>query len=231
MEAFIAQYADAGADWVKFQSYQVKTLRSGDPQRDWLAQAELSDEDHWFLKETCARYGTKFLTTVFHRSRVPFLASLGLEAIKIGSGEAGECGLIRDVDAAFSRVLVSCGLSGACADYIQRMNLANWELLECMSRYPSHPCFAKRRYLSRSEVVGMDEGPNLYGWSDHCVGLDGCEIALSCGASIIEKHVSLPEQKREKRSWEATVEEFRELRQFADDDPAKYLGRWQYDGD
>ena len=53
-----------------------------------VEKTELSDKDHRDLVKTCASRGLTFLTTVFHEDRVPFLSDLGLEAIKIGSGEA-----------------------------------------------------------------------------------------------------------------------------------------------
>src|SRR5262245_11005962 len=213
-KAFIWQYAATGADWVKFQSYQVKTLRPNDPQREWLAKAELSDDAHHILKAECERAGVKFLTTVFHHSRVPFLAGLGLERIKIGSGEARDQALRGAVMTHFSSAFISDGMRhfprlwwGHC--------FAIW--LRCESRYPHPSAFANAHY-------DHDEP----GYSDHSVGIEGPMIAISCGATVIEKHVSLPEKKRERRSWEATVQEFKELRALADDDPHKYLGRWQH---
>jgi sialic acid synthase SpsE len=224
MDAFIATYAEAGADWIKFQSYQVRTLRPDDPQRAWLAQAELSDEDHWFLKETCEKYGTKFLTTVFHASRVPFLHSLGLEAIKIGSGEAGEVELFRAACHAFPRVLLSLGAGPpdftppyeTVGGHIRDVSLV--QKLRCVSRYPADDWMCEQWPYSG----------NVVGWSDHCVGIHVCKRAIFKGASVIEKHVSLLNQKRERRAFEATVADFKELRAFADDDPQKYVGRWQH---
>ena len=223
-KAFIYAYAEAGADWVKFQSYQVATLRPDDPQREWLAKAELSDEAHYILKETCEKAGTKFLTTVFHHSRVPFLMGLGLDTLKIGSGEAGEKTLAETLLMhGLSRVIVSCGLYPPARHAIgwawahQRIETrpSRIDSLHCVSRYPAPVHMADSDYRT------------YQGWSDHCVGLDGCTLAYLKGANILEKHVSLPEQTREKRSFEATVAEFRALRAFVDDDPKRYVGRWQ----
>ena len=82
---FIHAFAEAGADWIKFQTTRVKHLRPDDPQYEWFTKAELSDQAHVELKAECEQAGVKFLTTVYHADEVPFLASLGLEAIKIGS--------------------------------------------------------------------------------------------------------------------------------------------------
>src|SRR5215831_3349703 len=84
---FIKRAADAGADFVKFQSWRASTVRGGaaDPQYDWFVKAELSDADHHVLIEECDRHGIRFLTTCFDIGRVEFLASLGMPAIKVGS--------------------------------------------------------------------------------------------------------------------------------------------------
>lgn len=217
-KAFIWQCAEAGADWVKFQSYQATTLRPTDPQRAWLAQAELSDDAHYMLRDECRRAGAKFLTTAFHASRVPFLAKLGMPAIKIGSGEAGEADLFKATGQYPWRRFVSAGLQ----------NMRSWvesrcERFRCVSRYPAPAnsvlCFQPFGAVSDGRYVG---------WSDHCVGINDCELAILRGARLIEKHVALREQKRERRPWEATIEELKLLRQFADEDPQQYIGRWQY---
>src|SRR5882724_8764760 len=103
----IQRCVEAGAHWVKFQSFQVKHLRPGDPQADWLKQSELSDDAHHELIAACQEAGVKFLSTVFTADRVPFLASLGLEAIKIGAAEASEAQLVDDCIQAFTFKFIS----------------------------------------------------------------------------------------------------------------------------
>lgn len=213
---FIKRYAEAGADWVKFQSYQTSTLDPSDPQYTWLQQAELHDDQHRELKELCEREGCKFLTTVFHPSRVPFLKTLGLDAIKIGSGEAMIPPLLAAVEH-FQRVLVSTGLIGRAKVWGRP-----FEGLVCVSRYPAPTAWA-------AHLATMPYGAGLTGYSDHCFSIDVCMSAICAGATVIEKHVSLPKQLRPSQSWEATVQEFKQLRAFADDEgPAKFQGRWQW---
>jgi N,N'-diacetyllegionaminate synthase len=210
---FIWRFAAAGADFVKFQTTRVKHLRPDDPQYDWFRRAELSDEAHHELKEECAKASVRFLTTVYHADDVPFVASLGLEAIKIGSGEARERTLSAAVNNEFRlrRVFVSDGIH-------QPAGMPWWrdaEFFRCFSRYPHPSALATASYqIAR-------------GYSDHSYGNDGCEIAIACGARIIEKHVCLPNQARDLKPYEATAYEFKQLRAFADDDPTRFLGRWQ----
>jgi sialic acid synthase SpsE len=204
------------ADFLKFQYTRVAHLRKDDPQYEWFTRAEMSDADFTALRDECLAAGTKLLLTVFNAADVPFVASLGLEAVKIGSGEAySEAALVQAVDRYQWRVIMSEGLGYSLGRAHER--------LACVTRYPApHGCVPST--FRRDSLDGFD------GWSDHCRGLDSCQLALLRGATIIEKHVCLPHQARPVQPWEATVEEFTALRAFADDDPAaKYLGRWQAD--
>ena len=97
--------AEAGADYVKFQTfsadklvtktakqaeYQKKNLQSGenDSQYTMLKKLELSREAHYELIKTCKYYGIRFLSTAFDNDNLVFLMKdLDLDYIKIPSGE------------------------------------------------------------------------------------------------------------------------------------------------
>jgi N,N'-diacetyllegionaminate synthase len=226
---FIQRFAEAGADWIKFQSYQVKTLRPDDPQRDWLAQAELSDDAHYELKAECERVGVKFLTTVFHHSRVPFLKSLGSEAIKIGSGEAVDEELATTVlHAEFRRVFVSYGLRDMSGEYEGMWPGTRITRFWTTSLYPTPP--------ERCELLHI--GEFWQGYSDHTVGVEVPKAAIAKGADVVEVHVTIPGARQ--MAWDKTVEQFRDLRAYAefidtitrpsvsDFALSAFLGRWQH---
>lgn len=214
---FIWRFAEAGADWIKFQHTRVKHLRPDDQQYAWFQQAELSDEQFAELKAECERAGVKFLTTVFNHQDVPAVRAL-TDTVKIGSGEAKEVDLaFAIVKHGFTRAIVGCGLTEAdrTAIYGHALRL---DFLACVTRYPCPvvACLLDGRY-----------GHRYHGWSDHCVGLDACRMAIMQGARIIEKHVKLHNQARPGRPFEATAHAFKQLRAFADEDPQRFLGRWQ----
>ena len=217
---FIKRFAAAGADWVKFQTTRVAHLNPVDPQYTWFMRAELSDDAHAELKACCEAEGTKFLTTVYNAAEVPMLKALGLRAIKIGSGEAGEPLLAKAVRQNFDRILVSTGLSNPFNGESPFYGCYGVQWLHCVTHYPCPPWLAVPK-------KGYSRG--FRGWSDHCVGLDGCRYALIAGAQIIEKHVQLGGQARPAKDFEATVDEWTALRQLADEaDPKRFLKRWQY---
>ncbi|MBO4630417.1 MAG: N-acetylneuraminate synthase family protein, partial [Lentisphaeria bacterium] len=101
----VRQAAEAGADYVKFQTfsadslvtrtakqaeYQKKNLQSGkeDTQYEMLKKLELSREAHYELIKACKYYGIRFLSTAFDNENLLFLAEeLDLDFIKVPSGE------------------------------------------------------------------------------------------------------------------------------------------------
>jgi len=101
----VRRAAEAGADYVKFQTfsadklvtktakqaeYQKKNLQSGkdDSQYNMLKKLELTREDHYELIKICKYYGIQFLSTAFDNDNLIFLMKdLDLDYIKIPSGE------------------------------------------------------------------------------------------------------------------------------------------------
>lgn len=238
-EEFIWRFVEAGATFIKFQHTRVAHLRRDDPQWDWFARSELSLAQVAHLKEITEHHaGAKFLTTVYHHDDVPEVASLGLEAIKIGSGEAREQGLAAAIRATpIPRVIIGLGLCHQDPDgtaWLQqevRANSVYQPILErspqtavflgCLTRYPAPLGWAR-------EIVAPHGYPRVgVGWSDHSIGLGECQSAILAGATVIECHVQLPNQARPPKAFEKTVEEFTALRQFADEDPQRFIGRWQ----
>ena len=219
---FIHRFAEAGADWVKFQTTRVKHLNPSDPQYAWFQQAELSDEAHFELKAECERAGVKFLTTVYHVDELPLIQALGPKALKLGSGEQGNEGLVRAASAIGVRLLRSVHFLGGESwwEWGDDVDVTG-EILSCVTRYPA----SERACV---EAITYVEGNAVVGYSDHSIGTDMACWAMDCGARIIEKHVSLPNQARPVQPWEASVAEFRWLRKYADEDPARFEGRWQY---
>ena len=220
---FIYRYAEAGADWIKFQATRVAHLRPSDPQFAWFQRAELSDDALAQLAETCSDVGVQFLCTINHADDAPMLRSIS-PFVKVGAGESRELSL-RDAIFAqdFQKIFVSNPPEGTWrvdklnSSRTQRMkwNFAKVYPLTTVSRYPC-------------PAICADVRQGHHGWSDHCIGLDGTKLAIVKGARLIEKHVALPFQARPQRPWEATLAEWRELRAFADDDPSRFLGRWQH---
>ena len=93
--------ADAGADVVKFQTfnsvklatrfavkaeYQKRTTGAKENQLSMLKQLELKKHDHRILQRHCKKHHVRFLSTAFDLESLRFLYSLRLPFFKIPSG-------------------------------------------------------------------------------------------------------------------------------------------------
>jgi len=100
--ALIDAAADAGADAVKFQTfdahklaskgvrkaaYQTENTDAGESQLAMLQQLELPRAWHADLQDYCRRKGLDFLSTAFDVGSLAFLVELGMPLFKVPSGE------------------------------------------------------------------------------------------------------------------------------------------------
>lgn len=118
--------AQAGADAVKFQTFQAEKLASRvAPQADYQKQAapeasqlemlrrlELTEEGHRQLIEYCGKKGVHFLSTPFDEESVDLLANtFGLSLLKLSSGEITNGPLLLKAARSGKPIILSTGMS------------------------------------------------------------------------------------------------------------------------
>jgi sialic acid synthase SpsE len=204
--------AEAGATYAKVQSMRADdlTYRERFEEGQWengrqvaikrpyrleyerLKPIDLSDEAHLLFAEECQRAGIKPLTTVFTRSRIPFLASLGWQAIKVASYDCASLPLLRELKKNFNHLFISTG-----ATYDEEIEAAastladvGFSFLHAVTIYPTplnNLNLARLNYLRRFT-------PSV-GFSDHTLvardGIKAAVVALSLGAEVIERHFTI----------------------------------------
>ena len=205
----IHQAAIAGADLVKFQTFTVdKLLTLEAPKADYqqdpdalttsnyemLKSLELSKNDHLELIQECKKHGIEFFSTAFDEVSLSFLLELGMSKIKIPSGEITNKPLLEFIAQFDMPVIMSTGM--ADLNEIQlaievlsnnKLTRENITILHCTSQYP-----ASFENINLRAITSMKKKFNLnIGYSDHTLGAEAAIAAVSLGASIIEKHITL----------------------------------------
>lgn len=197
---------DGGADAAKFQAFDPETLvsatapaagyqaqRTGvSTQRDLLRGLALSHRDLRLLSEHCTEAGIHFLATPFDIEQIRVLDSIGVPAIKLASTDIDHLPLIDAAVATGRPVLLSTGASRVAeieraVDWIdQRGGQSRRVVMHCISSYPTsidHAALQTIRMLSERYA-------GVVGFSDHTTSVFTGAVAVGCGASVLEKHVT-----------------------------------------
>lgn len=195
--------ADAGADAVKFQTFNADALAVADApqaeyqrtrggasgQREMLAALELSIDALVALRDHAVRRGITFLSTPFDLPSLDVLIALDVPAVKVGSGDLTNALLLRAAAAAGRPLLISTGMAtaqevGAALNLVGDVPVV---LLQCTSAYPCPAADANLRAITALR----DEFGREVGFSDHTPGIAAAIAATALGASVIEKHITL----------------------------------------
>lgn len=206
----IAAAADAGADYVKFQTFKTENLVSkiakkadyqeknmpeaSESQFDMLKKLELSIEQHHELIEYCRQKNIRFLSTAFDLESIDLLNTLQLDLFKIPSGEITNLPYLKKIGALKKKVVISTGMCilEEINDAINELIKAGTQknkitILHCTTDYPT-PMEEVNLNAMRTIAAHF----NLpVGYSDHTLGIEVPIAAVAMGASIIEKHFTL----------------------------------------
>ena len=199
---------DAGSDAVKLQTYTADTLTiqsdqpcfrigggtiwDGETLYDLYAKAYTPWDWQPKLKELANDLGMDLFSTPFDPTAVDWLEAMHVPAYKIASFELTDLGLIRRIALTGKPIIMSTGMATlaeieeavATARTAGCMQLA---LLKCTSAYPSPPedmNLLTVPHLSQAFAVPV-------GLSDHTLASGVPVAAVTLGACIIEKHLTL----------------------------------------
>jgi N-acetylneuraminate synthase/N,N'-diacetyllegionaminate synthase len=202
--------ADAGVDYVKFQtfkadklvsrdakkaSYQSKNINDGDDsQYNMLKKLELSHQDHLELISYCKKKNIAFFSTAFDEEGVHYLNELGLTFFKIPSGEITNYPYLKVIAQCGKPVIMSTGMS-TLSEIQDAINLLienglkkeNISILHCNTEYPT-----PMQDVNLKAMLSIKEAFDVnIGYSDHTLGIEVPIAAVALGALIIEKHFTL----------------------------------------
>ncbi len=203
--ALIDIAADAGADAVKFQTFdparlaaraapmaeyqQANTGRS-ESQLAMLTRLTLPHEAHESLMRHARDRGLMFLSTAFDESSADLLEALDVPAFKVPSGEMTNIPFLAHLARKGRPMLLSTGMCemheiGAALDAVDatRPGLPV-AIFQCVTSYPAQPADTNLRAMATMRAAF--EAP--VGLSDHTEGISTAIAAAGAGACMIEKH-------------------------------------------
>lgn len=201
--------AEAGVDYVKFQTfkadklvtksaaraeYQNTNTKNTDSQYEMLKKLELSEADHLELMAYCKKKNVKFLSTGFDLDSLKFLADIGIKLAKIPSGEITNLPYLESVAELFADIVLSTGMADIqeVKDAFEVLisagvNPKNITILHCNTEYPT----PMKDVNLKAMLHIKDELDTVVGYSDHTLGIEVPIAAVALGARVIEKHFTL----------------------------------------
>lgn len=201
---------DAGVDFIKFQTFKAEKLVSRnakkadyqsvntgfkkESQLDMLRNLELSAAEHELLIDYCSEKGVAFFSTAFDLDSLQYLKDIGLDWVKIPSGEITNLPYLRKAASLFDRVILSTGMStmedidSALKVFLEQgIAKENITILHCNTEYPT----PMEDVNMKAMLTIGDSFGTAYGYSDHTLGIEVAICAVALGATMIEKHFTL----------------------------------------
>lgn len=200
--------AEAGVDYVKFQTFKASKLVSSDARKadyqnqntnnstesqlDMLQRLEISEDQHYELVAYCKTKNIKFLSTAFDLESLDFLKKLGIDLFKIPSGELTNLPYLEKIATLSDSIILSTGMSSLSeieetVSVLRANPKAQITILHCNTEYPTP--FSDVNLRAMNSLKEYFTTP--VGYSDHTIGIEVPIAAVALGATIIEKHFTL----------------------------------------
>jgi N-acetylneuraminate synthase/pseudaminic acid synthase len=213
LEKFINNIVKNKINIVKFQVYKPETITIKSNKKDfkipknnpWSKHLNLFDlygQAHtpwnWIEKLTKILNKKKinWFASVFDETSIKFLENLDCKAYKIASPEINDINLIRAVSKTKKPIFLSTGMATINDIVIAVKTIKkfhnNFAILKCTSKYPT-----KLNELNLGSINYLKKKFKCaVGFSDHTIGSAGAIAAVLNGATIIEKHFKLDNDKK-----------------------------------
>jgi N-acetylneuraminate synthase len=218
--------------------YQKANTKLDQSQFDLLKGLEFSYDEHFQVFEYCKKMGIKYLASAFDTESLSFLSEIKMDKIKIASGEITNGPFLLDHARNFNEIILSTGMADtknieqalavlafgklypnkiptskqiselALSKEVSEVLASKITILHCTSDYPPDDkdlnllCIPKLR-----EHFGLSVG-----YSDHTTRILTSQLAISFGATVIEKHVTLNKSMiGPDHAASSSIEDFNEL--------------------
>ena len=194
--------AECGVDAVKYQLHisEAETTRNApqppyfkaEPRYEFFKRTAFTKEQWQQIKKQCEECEVKFIVSPFSIEAVQILEEIGVDAIKLPSGEITNIPYLEYIAQTGIPVIISSGMSSweelcDCVKIFKERN-CNYAIMQCTSEYPCPPEEVGLNVIDRIK----ETYPGIpVGLSDHSEGVWAAIAAWMKGATIIEKHFTL----------------------------------------
>lgn len=202
--------AEAGVDYIKFQTFKASKLVSKDAEKadyqkintndesisqfEMLKKLEMPEKWHYDLIKYAESLNVKFLSTGFDEESIDFLESINIDLFKIPSGEITNKPFLEHISKKKKPIIISTGMANleevrAAIDVLQNNGIQKTSItiLHCNTEYPTPMLDVNLKAM----LTLKEEFEVNIGYSDHTLGIEVAIAAVALGAKVIEKHFTL----------------------------------------
>ncbi len=190
--------SSCGATAVKFQTHissAETTINAPSPsyfstesRYDYFNRTSFSKTQWHELKMKCIDCNVKFISSPFSIEAVNLLVEVGVDYLKIPSGEMNNLPMLEHISTKGIPVILSSGMSSLeeldDAVSIFKKSKLDFMIMQCTSEYPCKPENVGLNVIS----ILKDKYKIEVGFSDHTIGFAAPFAAAAIGATVIEKH-------------------------------------------
>lgn len=192
---------NSGADFVKFQIFNTKHFINKKifnkkinfkKVYNRFSNLEFSFKEWQALIDYANRKKIKIFFSIFDEQSLILLTKLGINIVKIPSGEITNITLLKLVNKFKFKTILSTGMStlGEIKSAIRLLKNCTVEVLHCVSEYPTiNANLSKINYLKKKLKKNI-------GFSDHTTCIITPALAVISGAHIIEKHFTFDKKQK-----------------------------------
>ncbi|MFZ5822266.1 MAG: N-acetylneuraminate synthase family protein [Chloroflexota bacterium] len=193
----------AGVDAVKFQKRtpEVSTPEAQKKQMretpwgyitylDYRYKVEFTEEQYREIDHYCKDRGIPWMVSVWDEPAVDFMEKFDTPAYKIPSASLTDHNLLKHARKTGKPVIISTGMSTMAQIHkaVKAVGEENLVIMHCTSTYPCEP---EELNLKMIETLRKEFPRTPIGYSGHEVGLVPSAVAVSLGACMVERHLTL----------------------------------------
>ena len=193
---------ETGADAVKFQKRTPELCVPKDQWNimretpwgyisyiDYREKVEFGLEEYKVIDAFCRELGIDWFASVWDEGAIDFMENFNPVCYKVGSASLTDIGMLKKIRSTGRPIILSTGMSTLeqIETSVNAIGIENLALMHSTSAYPCDPLELNLRMI---ETLRKHYACPI-GYSGHEVGLITTVVAVSMGASLVERHFTL----------------------------------------